>query len=149
MQEIKDKSIGVILYYKFPRSIKYLILKHKKGHWAFAKGHKSKGETFLQTAKRELHEETGIDEVEFLSNKILLSESYVIQDKNKDRVRKTVDYFIAKAKTKKIIIDKKEITNYRWCTSKQAEKIITYQQSKKVLKKANRLITKKLIRLGG
>lgn len=149
MPEIKDRSIGVILYYKFPRSIKYLILKHKKGHWAFAKGHKSKGETFLQTAKRELHEEAGINEVEFLSKKILLSERYIIQDKNKDKVRKTVDYFIAKSKTTKIIIDKNEIVNYRWCTTKQAEKLITYQQSKKILKKANRLITKKLIRLGG
>ena len=43
-QPTKDKAIGVIVYFEFPRSTKYLIVKHKKGHWSFAKGHKEKDE---------------------------------------------------------------------------------------------------------
>ena len=71
-QPTKDKAIGVIVYFEFPRSTKYLIVKHKKGHWSFAKGHKEKDESSIQTARRELFEEAGIKEVEFLAKKKFL-----------------------------------------------------------------------------
>ena len=144
MAFIKDKSVGVILYCKFPRSLKFLILKHKKGHWSFAKGHKDKGETAFETANRELHEEAGIDDVEFVSKRILLIEEYIFTNKNKDKVRKVVSYFIARSKTKKVRIDKREITGYKWCTINAADKVITFRQSRKTLKKANKLILKNI-----
>lgn len=143
MAVIKDKSVGVILYCNFPRSLKFLILKHKKGHWSFAKGHKDKGETAFETAKRELHEEAGIDDVEFISKRILLNEEYTFVNKSKDIVKKEVRYFIAKSKSKKVKIDNREITGYKWCTLNAAEKVITFRQSRKTLKKANKLISKK------
>ena len=143
MAVIKDKSVGVILYCNFPRSLKFLILKHKKGHWSFAKGHKDKGETAFETAKRELHEEAGIDDVEFISKRILLNEEYTFVNKSKDIVKKEVRYFIARSKSKKVKIDNREITGYKWCTLNAAEKVITFRQSRKTLKKANKLISKK------
>lgn len=143
MAVIKDKSVGVILYCNFPRSLKFLILKHKKGHWSFAKGHKDKGETAFETAKRELHEEAGIDDVEFISKRILLNEEYTFVNKSKDIVKKEVRYFIAKSKSKKVKIDNREITGYKWCTLNAAEKVITFRQSRKTIKKANKLISKK------
>lgn len=144
MAVIKDKSVGVILYCRFPRSLKFLILKHKKGHWSYAKGHKDKGETALETAKRELHEEAGIDDVEFISKNILLTEEYIFINKNKDKVRKVVSYFIARSKSKKVKIDNREITGYKWCTLNASEKVITYKESRKTLKKAYKLIIKKI-----
>lgn len=144
MAVIKDKSVGVILYCNFPRSLKFLILKHKKGHWSFAKGHKDKGETAFETAKRELHEEAGIDDVEFISKRILLNEEYTFVNKSKDIVKKEVRYFIARAKSKKVKIDNREITGYKWCTLNAAEKVITFRQSRKTLKKANKLISKNI-----
>ena len=145
MPVIRDKSIGVILFCKFPRSLKFLILKHKKGHWSFAKGHRNKGETAIETAKRELHEEAGIDDVVFVSKKILIKENYIFLNKNKFIVKKEVSYFIAKAKSKKVKIDKKEIVNFKWCTAGAADKVITFKQSKKTLKKANKIILRKII----
>ena len=143
MAVIKDKSVGVVLYCNFPRSLKFLILKHKKGHWSFAKGHKDKGETAFETAKRELHEEAGIDDVEFISKRILLNEEYTFVNKSKDIVKKEVRYFIARSKSKKVKIDNREITGYKWCTLNAAEKVITFRQSRKTIKKANKLISKK------
>jgi tRNA nucleotidyltransferase (CCA-adding enzyme) len=141
---LQDKSIGVILYCKFPRSLKFLILKHRKGHWSFAKGHREKGETSIETAKRELHEEAGIDDAKFISKKILLKEKYTFLNREQFEVRKEVRYYIAGTKTKRIKIDNKEIINYEWCTLKAAEKLITYKQSRKTIKKADSLITKYL-----
>jgi len=139
----KDKSVGIILYCKFPRSLKYLILKHKKGHWSFAKGHRDKGETTLDAAKRELFEEAGIKNVDFISKKILLKEKYTFILKNKNKVIKEVSYFIAGTKSKKVKIDRKEIINSKWCTLNSAQKVITYEQSKKTLKKANKIVINK------
>ncbi|MEP7145492.1 MAG: NUDIX domain-containing protein [bacterium] len=144
MAGIKDRSIGVILFYKFPRSLKYLILKHRKGHWSFAKGHPDKGETFRETANRELHEEAGIREAEFVSKKVLIKESYNFFNNNKDKVSKTVSYFIAGSNTSKVKIDKKEIISYKWCTLKAGEKIITFSESRRVLRKADRIVLKYL-----
>ncbi len=142
-QPTKDKAIGVIVYFEFPRSTKYLIVKHKKGHWSFAKGHKEKDETSIQTARRELFEEAGIKEVEFLAKKILAREKYFFRDRNKSKVKKVVSYFIAKSGTSKIRIDNKEIINYKWCTLNAAERILTYKQSRKIIKKVDKLIRNK------
>ncbi|MEO6695435.1 MAG: NUDIX domain-containing protein, partial [Ignavibacteria bacterium] len=145
LPELKDKSIGIILYFRFPRSIKYLILKHRKGHWSFPKGHKEQRESAIQTAKRELYEEAAVNEIDFLSKRILLTEKYNFINRSNRKVRKEVDYFIASSKNKKVKIDKKEIINYKWCTLKGADKVLTYKQSKKILKKASVFINKKSI----
>lgn len=142
----KDKSVGVILFYRFPRSIKFLILKHRKGHWSFAKGHGNRGETLIETAKRELREEAGIGNVKFLSKKILIKETYFFKNKNKERIKKSVGYFIACAVRKNVRIDKKEITNYKWCTIKAAQKVITFKESRNTLKKANLIVLKKSVK---
>ena len=42
-----------------------------------------------------------------------------------------------------IKIDKKEIINSKWCTLNLAQKVITYEQSIKTLKKANKIIITK------
>lgn len=143
MAVVKDKAIGVIVYCEFPRSVKFLICKHKKGHWSFAKGHKEKGETPIETAKRELFEEAGIKKVEFYSRKIELKEKYLFTDRNKIKIKKTVDYFIAKAESKKIKIDNREIIDYRWALLKPAQKLLTFRQSKRIIKKASLLVKKK------
>ena len=57
-----DKSCGVVLF----NSGKVLLLRHSStssrggGHWDFPKGHIDEGESEIQTALRELEEETGI-----------------------------------------------------------------------------------------
>ena len=60
-----DKSCGVVLF----NSGKVLLLRHSSissregGHWDFPKGHIDGDETEIQTALRELEEETGIAHV--------------------------------------------------------------------------------------
>jgi len=135
-----DYSIGVLIFRIFPRSIKYLVIKHNKGHWAFPKGHPDKKEKKIETALRELKEETGIKKINLLKKKVLIKEEYMFVDKKGVKNLKKVDYFIAGTNTKNIKIDYKEILSYRWCTFKTAIDLITFKESKDSLKTANKIV---------
>jgi 8-oxo-dGTP pyrophosphatase MutT (NUDIX family) len=136
----KDYAAGVILFYRFPNKIKYLLLKHRQGHWAFCKGHKDPGETKYETAVRELSEETGIRKVNFFNKKILLKENYLFKNGSSVKKLKTIDYFVAESARIKVKIDGYEITKYRWCGYNAALNQITFSQSRTTLRKANRII---------
>lgn len=135
-----DMSVGVIVFYRFPRSVKYLLIKHRKGHWAFPKGHADKGETKLETALRELKEETGVTKISLLKKRVLLREAYKFTDRKGVKILKKVNYFIAETKIKKVKIDHKEVTNFRWATVKAAMEKITFRESKSILKKADKIV---------
>ena len=137
---IKDYASGVIIFYRFPNKIKYLLLKHRQGHWAFCKGHKKTGEAKIDTAIRELREETGITKMTLLRKSILVRESYIMKNGYGVRKQKINDFFIAESKKRKVIIDRKEIINYRWCGFNAALSQITFNQSKIALKKANKIV---------
>ena len=58
---IKEKSCGAITY-KIENGIFYfLIEKMNKGHFSLPKGHVEKGESEVETAYREIKEETILD----------------------------------------------------------------------------------------
>ena len=56
-----EKSCGAIVFRKFHGNVEILLIKHANGgHWSFPKGHVEEGETEVETATREIFEETGI-----------------------------------------------------------------------------------------
>jgi 8-oxo-dGTP pyrophosphatase MutT (NUDIX family) len=132
-------SVGIILFCRFPRSVKYLLIKQHQGHWGFPKGHIEKNEKKIDTARRELKEETGIRSVSLLQNKILLNDEYSFFNGN-GKIIKRIGYYIGETKEKKVKIDGKEILNYKWCTFSKALDKITFTQTKNVLKKARKFI---------
>lgn len=57
-----EKSCGAIVYRKSHGNTEILLIKHiNSGHWSFPKGHMETGETEVETAVREIKEETSID----------------------------------------------------------------------------------------
>lgn len=136
----KRISAGFVIYFGEAEKREFLIIRHKEGHWAFPKGHSERFESHLETAFRELKEETGIINPGLLSDKVLLEESYFIE---KYHINKTVLYFIGKADSKEVNIDKKEIIDYKWFNTEDALNKITYNQTKELLVKANKLIDEK------
>lgn len=131
--------MGIILFRRFPRSVKFLLIKQHQGHWGFPKGHIETGERHIDTATRELHEETGITKINLLSRRVLLRDDYYF-DKETVRIHKIVDYFIAETETQRVRIDGKEILNFKWCTLEKALERLTFKESKKILKQAVKII---------
>jgi 8-oxo-dGTP pyrophosphatase MutT (NUDIX family) len=133
---IEDKSYGVIVVFEN----KFLILRQAIGHWGFPKGHIEKGETEKEGALRELKEEAGTTEC-ILTDLPPISEEYTFQQDG-EKYHKIVQYFIGSVKDDKVTIQQEEITDYKWATYEEALKILTYDNTKEVIKKAKEHLDK-------
>ena len=61
---IKDQSFGAVVVHRIlSEEPLFLLVKQTGGYWSFPKGHRENNETAMETAKRELAEETGVTEV--------------------------------------------------------------------------------------
>jgi 8-oxo-dGTP pyrophosphatase MutT (NUDIX family) len=138
-----DHSFGIVPVFKDKSDFLFLLVHHKGNHWSFPKGHKKEGETDLETAKRELFEETGIKECKILDMPFI-EEKYTFELKDKI-YDKTNYYYIG------IVTDKKtdtprefryEIEDMRWLSYSEAMKLITFRTAKEILKQVFQLLTK-------
>ena len=133
-----EKSCGIVLF----RSEDFLLIQHSdklgvKGHWDFPKGHIEGNETELETATRELEEETGIREFQLVDDfkeKI----SYNIHRDSKV-IPKEVIFFLAESPTNKVILSS-EHQNYKWLNFSSALNQLTYSNAKEVLVKAKNFL---------
>lgn len=121
----KEKSCGCIIIEKD----KVLLIQQTKGHWGFPKGHVEKGETEIETAIREVKEETNLD-VEINKDKRYTME--YITDKGN---LKQVVLFIAKKIGGNEKYQESEIKSMKWMKFKDAIEIITYDNAKELLGK--------------
>lgn len=130
-----EKSCGAIVFRKYHGNIELLLIKHSlAGHWSFPKGHVESGETEMETAHREVLEETGI-EVELSS----LFREVVTYSPKKD-VMKDVIYFLGKAKNFDYVPQEEEIAQIKWVEINLANSFLTYDNDKQLVSKAKPLI---------
>lgn len=156
----KEKAAGAIIFREEPFGTaqgkggkKYYLLLHypginrKGGHWEFPKGHIEQGESDEQTIKREVKEETGINDLKIIPGfkqhiKYFFRASYGLEGEARKKaswVFKLVVFYLAKTNTKKIKISD-EHDNFVWLPYEEAFKKITYKNSKGLLKEANEFI---------
>jgi len=140
----KEISAGVIVYFKKGKKIKYLLLKYKgltgKIYWGLAKGHQEKNEKILNTAKREVKEETGL-ELKKIDPNFKKEEKYFFK-KGKDLIFKKVIYFLAPSPSLKINLSNEHL-DYKWASLEEAKKIIKFKNLKKILEHAENYLQRK------
>jgi 8-oxo-dGTP pyrophosphatase MutT (NUDIX family) len=111
LQPIIDKSYGIIpVFATKPRQ--YLLIYQAKGYWSFPKGHKELSESDLQTARRELFEETGIENVRLINNKRFSCTYKFFYEKM--AISKTVTYLLGYVKSQEVHVDNIETINFFW-----------------------------------
>lgn len=132
-----DISYGIVPVWKHEHGLDVLIV-HQISYrgddfWIFPKGHAEEGETPLETAKRELQEETGIASVTVVDQEpIIIEYSFVHEG---IRIDKSVQYFIGFCDSKETLITQpEEIKELRWCDVVTADALLSHTNSKKVLK---------------
>ena len=132
-----EKSCGAIVYRFKDNSLQFLLICHVNGkHWAFPKGHVENDETEIETALREIKEETGLDveiETEFRET--------VSYNVNKNVIKEVV-YFIARTKldSDKLNFQKEELLDAKWLDYKTAYEMITFDNNRKIIEKAKAYI---------
>ena len=131
---IDELSIGAVLFSEIDGKRRYLLLNYVSGHWDFPKGNIEENETELDTIKREIKEETNISNITFIAGfKKNIFYNYM---KNGKLISKKVVYYIAKTTITKITLSFEHI-GYKWETYENAMDIITYFNSKQLLRDSN------------
>lgn len=140
------KAVFVLPYAKTKNDIEYLILKRKlhwKG-WEFAKGKIELKESKVETAKRELKEETGHTALKI--KKIDFSGKYKYHKKFPDRpgiAGQIFTLFAAEVKRKgRINLDRKEHNSHKWVDYKTALKMLKWPNQRKSLRIVNTWLKK-------
>ena len=137
-----EKSAGAVVFYK-NKEPEYLLLqypgstKKAKDYWDFPKGHIEKGESEIETVKREVYEETGLKDIEILPN-FKTSIKYFFQKEGK-KIFKIVVFYLARANTKEVKISFEHI-GFVWLPFEKAVEKVTYKNAKEVLKKAHKFL---------
>ena len=117
----------------------YLLLNYAAGHWDFPKGNIENGEDEIQTARREIQEETGIYDVEFFKgfrNKI----EYYYR-RNQRLIQKEVIFFLARTSSRKVTLSH-EHNAYTWLAYEKALALLTYNNAKNALVEAKLFLEK-------
>lgn len=120
-----EKSCGAVIF----DGNKILVIQQVKGHWGFPKGHVEEGETEVETAIREIKEETNLD-VE-----IDETHRYVEHYSPEEGIEKDVVFFIAKKTGGEVKVQEEEVKETQWLLPNEAMDRLTYDTSKNILSK--------------
>jgi len=134
-----ERSAGFLIFHRRPgvappADLRFLLLDYGR-HWDFAKGHVDPGETDMQTAVRELREETGIREfrpVPDFQQEIV----YFFRSARHGLIRKTVVFFLAEVTRPDVILSEEHVA-YDFLPFEQAVKRATFAAVKELLRAAH------------
>jgi NTP pyrophosphohydrolases including oxidative damage repair enzymes len=141
-------QVLVLLYLREESRIKYCVFERKDlcGCFQFIAGGGEYGETPMQTAVREVHEESGISGVEF---KQLTSMCYIPTSIFSEEQRKAwgankyviPEYaFCAEVKSEHIKLSEEHV-KYKWVTYKEALSLLKWDSNKTALYELNGILT--------
>jgi 8-oxo-dGTP pyrophosphatase MutT (NUDIX family) len=129
----KDFSCGVIPYREIDGDRQFLLIQHRAGHWSFPKGHPEEGETHLETARRELAEETAISDVELDENHPF-NEHYNFTKRSGKEVSKRVVYYLGRvAADQTIAVQEAEVSDHAWGDAAETRARLTFDEGRALL----------------
>lgn len=136
MVEYVDVAGGLIL-----NSANEVLLVYNQGTdtWTFPKGHVEVGEEYLETALREVSEETGINDL-MLVRELPVYERVTRQKENKIKV---MHLYLFKSQTNEVNSKAKDVSSVMWVTIDKVISYFTYQEDIDFFNKIKEQITQK------
>lgn len=131
------RSIGLVVYVQHGTHIEYLLLHYPHGHWDFAKGKMEPNESEIETAIRELYEETGL--AAEIDENFKQEISYYFTDKDGSKAQKDVCFMIGYVEKRDVELSHEHI-GYDWLPFDKAYQQLTFDNAKNVLIKADEYI---------
>jgi 8-oxo-dGTP pyrophosphatase MutT (NUDIX family) len=116
------------------------MLNYTAGHWDFVKGNVEPNETEKQTVTREMQEETGITQAEFIDG-FRESISYFYRRQGLT-INKEVVFYLIESQTDEVTISFEHI-GFIWLDYPHAMEKLTFKNAKETLQKAHDFLSKK------
>ncbi len=136
----QEHSCGFILFREPERGKRYYLLLHyRAGHWDFPKGHVEEGEGEIQTAMRELEEETGIRQAEVIDG---FRHEYAYNFGAGSKREKIVTFYLARTPESHLRFSH-EHQGGRWVTIESGLQLLTFDNARIMLAKAEEFLQKK------
>lgn len=137
------KAAGAIIYFLDEGEPLFLLLRSSKhGEWGPPKGHADTGETEMETAIREIYEETGIRRLAFQPD---FREALRYEVKKKGQLfHKESVYFLAEVTPDVEVHLSHEHTEAHMATKDELDVLLNHPDLKEVYHKAHKYIHKKL-----
>ena len=133
----EEKSCGAVIWRMGEKGHEFLLAQHGASHWSFPKGHIEGRETELETARREILEETG------LTVDIDPGFRQVVTYYPKPGVIKDVVFFIAQPTGGQEHPQLSEIRQLGWFPFQEAKPLVTFATDVEALKEAEAYILSK------
>ncbi len=136
----KEFSAGAVIFKREGDKILFLVIYSKRNNiWGFPKGHLERGETEEQAALREIKEEVGLENLHFING---FREEVMYETISKrppfkgDKIEKYVTYFLCETKNQDIIVDNREITDYKFLPLDETKQMIKFRNLTILLRRA-------------
>lgn len=141
---LREKSCGIVPFREVDGEILYLVISSavtKREHWEFPKGGVEEGEREIETALRELWEETGVKDVRVLPG--YREPIRYIYRRPEGLVSKQVVYFIAEVGDPRVKLREVEAKDYRWANYEESRKLLRHANARALLARCHAFITGK------
>jgi len=142
---IREKTIGIITFRWEDKGIRYLLLHHGGQYWNFPKGRQEIGETELESARRELQEETGISDIKIIDG---FRDEYdydfdsEVRGGERKKIYKEAVFFLGEVKDPAVKISDEHV-DFGWFDFDTALKRMFYQEGQNSLKRAQQFLLKR------
>ena len=136
--QLREKSCGAVVYTRIGDELYFVIVQHRGGHFGFPKGHCEAGECEVETALREIHEETGLRPVVYESFRML--EEYALPYQR--NTLKQVVYFLAEFKHQHIRVDEVEMLDVVLLRYEDALASLHHEGQRDILRAAHAQLTR-------
>jgi len=140
----KEFSAGAVIFKKENNDILFLaVFSNRNKIWGFPKWHLEHGETEREAALREIKEEAGLKNLNFING---FREEIVYETISKrppfkgQRIEKHAIYFLCETNNQDITVDGKEITNHKFLNFNEAEGLIKFDSLRGVLRRAHEFL---------
>ncbi|MCR4278463.1 MAG: NUDIX domain-containing protein [bacterium] len=131
----RELSSGGIIYRNREDQIEFFFIRDPYGRWTFPKGHQELGETLIETAIREIDEETGLRGLQYIAN---LGKTRFRFSRGRTMVEKTVHLYLFEIspQRKEKLPGTEGIHEAQWFPLEKAKKMSGYRNLDRLLAKA-------------